>query len=162
MSTSRPPYGPVIVEDWFDESRICYYDDDDMNDEGEHVAVVYPGDMPLAVTVGSYEVPHLCLRELTTEDLWNRREKLHEHIGLQALAPKADGDDLRARYELLLELAFVDGILMDRLHEARFHVRGKNRVRVFISHSSKDKKFANWLSIDLANAGHKPWLDDGT
>ncbi|MGA4632423.1 toll/interleukin-1 receptor domain-containing protein [Pseudomonas solani] len=32
--------------------------------------------------------------------------------------------------------------------------------KIFISHSSKDKQFARWISVDLANSGHKPWLDE--
>ena len=49
--------------------------------------------------------------------------------------------------------------MMDRLMEARFGERGEAR-NVFLSHSSKDKRFANWLAVDLANAGHTPWLDE--
>lgn len=31
---------------------------------------------------------------------------------------------------------------------------------MFISHSSKDKQFARWLAVELANSGHSPWLDE--
>ncbi len=161
MKRSPLPFGPVVVEGWFEEQRICYYDDDDLNEDSKSCAIVYPGDMPLAMTVGSYDVPYASLRAITTEDLWNRREQIHKHIGLRVReVSKDDREQIEKRYELLLELAFVDGILMDRLYEARFHVKGKNRASVFISHSSKDKKFANWLCIDLANARHRPWLDE--
>lgn len=64
------------------------------------------------------------------------------------------------KYELLLELAYLDGALMDRLFVARFSAKGRGKRKVFISHSSVDKQFAKWLAIDLSNAGHKPWLDE--
>lgn len=33
-------------------------------------------------------------------------------------------------------------------------------ARIFISHSSRDKKFVRLLSEDLSAIGHKPWLDE--
>jgi hypothetical protein len=161
MGRQSLSFGPVVIEHWFDEPRIGYYDDDTENDDDETCAVVYPGDLLLAIPVGYYLVPFEFLREVTTQDLWDRREAIHKHIGpALAKVPKGDREAFDARYELLLELAYVDGVLMDRLYVARFHVKGSARASVFISHSSKDKQFANWLYVDLANAGHKPWLDE--
>jgi hypothetical protein len=45
------------------------------------------------------------------------------------------------------------------MFEAQFAAKGKGR-RVFISHSSSDHFFARLLAIDLATAGHQPWLDE--
>lgn len=157
MNRRSLSFGPVVIEDWFDEPRIGYYDDDTENDDDEPCAVVYPGDLFLAIPVGHYDIPYAFLREVTTQDLWDRREAIHKQIGpALAKVPKGDRKAPDGRYELLLELAYVDGVLMDRLYLARFNVKGRTRASVFISHSSKDKQFANWLYVDLANAGHKP------
>lgn len=43
--------------------------------------------------------------------------------------------------------------------EARSN-KARRSKKVFISHSSQNKEFALWLAVDLANSGHKPWLDE--
>lgn len=153
---TEPTYGPVVVEDFFDEPRIgCY--DDEADEEG--FAVVYPGDLLLAMSSGHYIIPHECLREVTTDDLWKRRDTIFSKIGpALSLLPKNKRPSLKDRYELLLEMAYIDGILMDRLFVAR--MTGKKNYRVFISNSSEDKQFVRWLATDLANSGHRPWLDE--
>ncbi len=40
------------------------------------------------------------------------------------------------------------------------HTLSKRGVKLFISHSSKDKSFANFLYTDLKDAGCIPWLDE--
>ncbi|MCG3117992.1 MAG: hypothetical protein ALAOOOJD_00125 [bacterium] len=160
MKRQSLEFGPVVVEGWFDEPRIGYYDDD-VSDDDKPCAIVNLGGMFLDLSVGCHTIPHDFLRAVTTEDLWNRREAIHAHIDrLQRKVSKKDRPPYEERYHLLLELVYVSAVLMDRLFIARFHVRGQRRARVFISHSSKDKQFANWLYVDLANAGHRPWLDE--
>ncbi|MDJ0510430.1 MAG: toll/interleukin-1 receptor domain-containing protein [Crocosphaera sp.] len=56
------------------------------------------------------------------------------------------------------ELHYVDSILVDRMIKARYS-NNQNGAKVFISHSSRDKQVAVWISTDLKNAGHTPWLD---
>lgn len=148
-------YGPVAIENFFDELRIGYYDDE----AEEGLAVVYPGDALLAMNVGHYTIPYYCLRNVTTDDLWSRRNTIFAKIGPQArFLPERKKLSLKKRYELLLELAFVDSVLMDRLFIAR--MTSKKKHTVFISHSSQDKQFVRWLATDIANAGHRPWLDE--
>lgn len=150
------PYGPVVIEDWFDEDRIGYYDD-----ESEKNGVVYLGDMFLALDGGYYLIPYKHLRIVTTDDLWKRKQTIESEIGARLLSiPKEKRPSFETRYKFLLELAYIENILMERLFVARFDAKDNSGVKVFISHSSKDKQFARWLSIDLANSGHRPWLDE--
>lgn len=153
-------FGPVVIEGWFDETRIGYYDNDDVDEQGHDAAVVYQGDMPISMDLGYFMVPYHHIRPVTTDDLMTRREALHQKIGLSLVkVPKSERPPFDKRYRDLIELSFVEGVLTDRMFEARF---GENvgRKEIFISHSSKDKQYAKWLAVDLANAGHKPWLDE--
>lgn len=151
-------YGPVVIEGFFGDDRIGYYDDE--SDDGKK-AVVFLGDMFLALGIGHYLIPYKHLRTVTTDDLWKRKEVIEFEIGARLLrVPKEERPPFEVRYQLLLELAYIENILMDRLFIARFDAKENLGVKVFVSHSSKDKQFARWLSIDLANAGHRPWLDE--
>lgn len=150
MKRKQLSYGPVVIEDYFDDVRIGYYDDD-----SENQAIVYMGDMFLAMNTGYFLVPYKYIREVTTDDLWNRKQKISSEIGPREKLPTFED-----RYKLLLELAYVEEILMNRLYISRFDAKNNTGSKLFISHSSKDKRFAMWLSVDLANAGHKPWLDE--
>lgn len=151
-------YGPVVIEGWFDDNRIGYYDNE--TDDGRK-AVVFLGDMYLSLGIGHYTIPFKNLRVVTTDDLWNRKGKIEFEIGGRLLGiPDEKCPSFEERYELLLELAYIENLLMDRLFVARFHAKENSGAKVFVSHSTKDKQFAKWLSIDLANAGHRPWLDE--
>src|SRR5690349_6922750 len=113
MSGPQLEWGPVVVEDWFDELRIGYYDDDDVNEKDEDCAVVFMGDMFLAMSIGHHMIPHEFLRPVTTADLWNRREAIYSQIARNAFS-KEGKLSYEDRFRLLLELGFVDGVLMDR------------------------------------------------
>lgn len=157
MRKEQLPYGPVAIEGYFENTRIGYYDDDSSEDRK---AVVFLGDMLRALSIGHYLIPYHFLREVTTYDLWKRKEEIEFQIGARLLGvPKKERPKFEQRYRLLLELSFIDNLLMDRLLVARFDANNNSGRRVFISHSSEDKAFATSLSVDLANAGHKPWLD---
>lgn len=88
-----------------------------------------------------------------------RHEELFRLIGLpSSRKPYGQLSDAEEHIEHLTEYAFVQSQLMERMFVARL-TQGIGK-KVFISHSSKDKQFARWLSVDLANRGHDPWLDE--
>jgi len=88
-----------------------------------------------------------------------RREELFQLISMpNRREPYGKLDNAEDHIEHLTEYALVQADLMDRMFTARL-TRGSGK-RVFISHSSKNKQFATWLSVDLANVGHDPWLDE--
>lgn len=162
-------YGPVAIDGWFEEFRIGNYDDDEVDeelgyskddDDPGNVAVVYRGDLLLSLSLGYDLVPYEHVRSVTTDDLMRRREALSSHI---VAAPNETEDERTAalpeRYAALIELAYVDASLMERMDEARLGAKGEPR-NVFISHSSKDQVFSRWLAVDLKAAGHSPWLDE--
>jgi len=171
MSTEHIPYGPVYITDGPHAGRIGYYDDDDaeypanidwetIDDldgiEQTNVAIVYFGDFFLAD--GYFLIPNKYVRDVTTADLMQRRQELHDLIGRFAAAKGAPELDPEERIELLTELHFVEGTLVDRMIDARYSNREQG-AKIFISHSSKDKQFATWLGTDLRAAGHTPWFD---
>jgi hypothetical protein len=138
-------WGIVKITRGQHKGRIALYDDD----EGKR-AIVYFGEMLL---VRRYHyVPFTYLAPVTTADLMERHEDIHRAVALT----KNMGHDKKA--ELLAELAFITDVLSERMLHARLTAGGEKKV--FISHSSKDKQFARWLAVDLANRGHQPWLDE--
>lgn len=172
MSTENIPYGPVYIANGPHAGRIGNYDDDDiefpddidwdnLNDPdsipGQRVAIVYFGDFLLAD--GYYLIPDEFVREITTADLMKRREELHNQIGRFAAIRGAPEIDPEEKIDLLTELHFVEGTLVDRMIHTRYGNKGQG-ARIFISHSSKDKKFATWLGTDLKASGHAPWFDE--
>jgi len=174
MTTENIPYGPVYITDGPHSGKIGYYDDDDIEfpedvdwvnvDDGDpdgiqsqRVAIVYFGDMFLAG--GYYLIPDGFVREVTTADLMKRREELHDQIGRFAVVRGIPEIDSEEKVDLLTELHFVEGALVDRMIHARYGNKGQG-AKIFISHSSKDKKFATWLGTDLKASGHTPWFDE--
>ncbi|MDR1996661.1 toll/interleukin-1 receptor domain-containing protein [Azonexus sp.] len=174
MGTENIPYGPVYIVDGPFAGRIGYYDDNDhefpddidwddidIDDHnsipGQGVAIVYFGDFFLADRY--YLIPDEFVREVTTADLMKRREELHNKIGRFAAARDTPEIDPEEKFDLLTELHFVEGALVDRMIHARYGNKGQG-AKIFISHSSKDKKFATWLGTDLKASGHTPWLDE--
>lgn len=171
MKPEEIPYGPVYITDGPHEGRIGYYDDEGWeflensgwdDSAGDHEAGVPVGYIYFGnffVADGYFVVPLEHLREITTADLMKRREELHDLCGAFAQVKNPNLElDHEERFDLLAELHYVDGVLVDRMIEARYMnlTQGK---RVFISHSSKDKTFATWLGTDLKAAGHTPWFD---
>jgi len=161
MKSGAMGYGPVCIQDWFQEDRIGYFDDETDNDEGELCGVVFIGDMFLSLHDGHHLIPIEFLRPANTDDLWKRRNRIFsEIVGKRSEGGKLKRAGIKQRYRLLLELAYIDGVLMDRVFQAQFKARGKARSSVFISHSSNDKHHALSLAIDLVDVGHRPWLDE--
>ncbi len=129
--------------------RIGNYDDDDDLDRN---AIVYFGDMDCVRDY--YFIKHRYLARVATSDLMTRREQIFRSLGFAA--KNVDEAD---RADLLAELHMIDGALADRMIRSRL-TAADSTTQVFISHSSKDKQFARWLAVDLANAGHSAWLDE--
>jgi len=141
-------YGIVVVTSGPHKGRIGEFDDD----QGTK-GIVYFGSLFFAPSC--HLIPIRFLSPVTTDDLMRRLDELFGLIGLKAREKPTPEQHI----ELLTELALVQDTLADRLFVARFS-RARTGRRVFISHSSKDKQFARWLAIDLASAGHRPWLDE--
>lgn len=176
MDFQEIPYGPVKIIAGPHIGRIGYYDDDEIEFdddidlssmseeeaetvEGKDVAIIYFGDMLLTLNKGYYLIPFEHIRLVTTDDLMKRREELYRLCG--GFKPLDNPDLILDEYEQLdycQELHYVDSILIDRMIQARYS-NNKNGAKIFISHSSKDKTVAIWISTDLKNAGHTPWLD---
>jgi len=182
-------YGPVIITNGPLKGRIGYYDDDtavfsnekdvypdyffsntlnwqDFKEEDDSentdvtrqvldAVIIYIGD--LFIAGGYHVVPKSYIRAVNTSDLIKRRKALGDTCGwLTKRNEERDSDD---ELENLRELHYIDSILVDRMIKTRY-IDSKHGKSIFISHSSKDKKFAKWLGADLKDAGHSPWLDE--
>lgn len=143
--------GVVKVVSGRHNGRIGYLDDEDGS------GIVYFGDFFYAPHY--HLIPFKHLAPVTTDDLMRRHEELFHLIGMpHTREPYGRLGDAEEHIEHLTEYALVQSELMERLFTARL-TEGAGK-RVFISHSSKDKQFATWLSVDLGNHGHDPWLDE--
>lgn len=140
-------WGPVKIIGGSLKGRIGNYDNDDDNEKNAIVYIGFP-----TLTHEYYLIPHKYLAPVTVSDLIRRRDEI-SHLLMKR--PKVVSDK---RAELLNELSLVDEELAGRMFVARLMSGGKKNV--FISHSSKDKQFAKWLAVELANSGHSPWLDE--
>lgn len=148
------PYGPVLISGGPHKGRIGIYDDNDYNIEKRcEEAIVYFGDFQIAP--GYFIIPFENISEVTTHSLMERRRVLFDDVTSLKESPLKGERRARA----LEELNLIDGLLADRMFSARLTEAAKG-VRVFISHSSKDKQFARWISVDLKNAGHRIWFDE--
>jgi hypothetical protein len=149
MRVTPGAWGLVTILGGTHKGRIGLYDDDDENGRR---GIIYFGDMDYVRHY--FFVPHRFLGEITTADLMGRRAAINVAIGF---AGRRVADDQRA--DLLAELLLIDGALADRLIRSQL-TEPAVACRIFISYSSKDKQFAKWLAVDLANAGHSVWLDE--
>lgn len=145
-------WGPVKVTRGVHAGRIGYFDDTELPK-----GIVYFGDCFYAPCY--HLIPIHYLAPITTDDLMTRYGELFRLIGLpNRNEPYGKLATAEEHIEHLSEYAFVQAQLMERIYVARFS-QGSGK-KIFISHSSKDKQFATWLSVDLANRGHDPWLDE--
>lgn len=145
-------WGPVRVVAGRHKNRIGYLDDSD-----GRTGYVYFGDFFRALKYERIQLRYLV--PITTADLMQRYEALSKAVYMPSdVRPYGDLDSAEEFINHLLELSYVQEQLMERMFVAR--LAQSNGKRVFISHSSKDKQFATWLSVDLANHGHQPWLDE--
>jgi len=159
-------WGAVFITDGPNKGRIGNYDDnefipdeeyewDEDSDEepkGDSFAIVYFGH--LFQCQNYHLTPFEYLRPVTIDDLFSRREKLQKKLMGWAF----ERNELPDTYEFT-ELMWIEEELNNRLIKARYREVDMGK-KVFISHSSKDKKFAKWLCADLTHSGHSPWLDE--
>lgn len=126
----------------------------------QQVAIIYFGHVFL--TDSYVAVPKGFIAEVTMSDLLGRHDFLYKFLAKSMRSNiKKPRIPLKGKLDHLHELHLVETILLDRITTARYSNR-TNKVKIFISHSSKDKVFARWLSTDLQNSGHEPWLDEWT
>ncbi|MDA3643527.1 toll/interleukin-1 receptor domain-containing protein [Saccharopolyspora indica] len=165
-------YGPVVVRQPGQDLRIGYWDndeydcDDDCDDDcGVDClkAIVYYGDPPFSAISRYYFVDPSCLSPIDTDSLWSRRERLQRIMADRVFAKRKGrrrAYSYKQLYEFSVELMFVNNLLADRMVSARINEGKVGGRRVFISYSSSDHQAATWLSVDLANESHLPWLDE--
>lgn len=152
FTSSDFEYGSIIVTKGPHKGRIGALDDTTTQGKRTYGYVYFAG-FGIASTYAL--VPISYLRRPNTRDFLDRRETLWRAI-TPYLENALEGDE---RIDALQELAYVDGLLNDRMFEAQFMSKNDG-VTIFLSHSSIDKSFVRALAVDLASMGHKPWLDE--
>jgi hypothetical protein len=147
MDKDELDYGIVKIAQGIHKGRIGEYDDDYTDKK----AIIYFGSM---YYVREYFcIPHKYLAQVTTLDLIYRSDEIDKIIGFAA----RNVNDTKLS-KLLAEMSLIDHALFKRVLHSRTITEGKKNV--FISHSSKDKRFARLLATDLTQVGHLPWLDE--
>lgn len=147
MKKERLPWSTVKIISGSHKGRIGNYDDDTLDDKH---AIVYFGS---PMYMSEYHLlSHKHFAPTTIDDLMTRHGEI-----LKTLKGRAKVS-VSKQAELFAELSLIDNELAERMFTARL-TAGETK-KVFISHSSKDKEFVRWLAVDLANAGHPPWLDE--
>lgn len=171
-------YGPILCTQGPHKGRIGYYDDEEIDcdlceekccfatctkdidceecpdypEDGRNcreLAIVYWGD-PLLCSEYSMIPMEYCTNTIPMQALACRTEALQSSI--------ARAKDNKRKAKLLLELEYVQKLFYEK-HIQSIFVEQKGK-KLFISHSSKDKAFANCLYADLVEKGHNPWLDE--
>jgi hypothetical protein len=144
-------YGVVKVLYGEYQGRIGYYDDD--NEVGYEVSgLVYFGSLEFAGTQDF--IPLSFLAPAMTPDLLARKLEITKLIGYRI--QRVSNFE---RTSMLEELLLIEEELSNRVMLSRFSSTNAGKS-IFISHSSKDKPFAEWLALELVSAGHSPWLDE--
>lgn len=141
-------YGPVLCLDGPLKGEIGYLDDFD-EENGEEVGIVYFGTPLLCSKYHLIPLKHLS-NDITMHDLLQCKGILESRISRQ--------NDSATKSRLLLELEYVNTLFYEKHIET--HTLSKKGIKLFISHSSQDKDYANILYTDLKNAGCVPWLDE--
>ena len=141
-------YGSVICLEGPFKGHIGFLDDfEEENDE--ELGVVYFGNPLLCSAYYLIPVNYLS-NNITIYEIIQCKEKLESQISYQKESKK--------KFQLVLELEFVNTLFYEK-HIAT-HILSKKGLKLFISHSSKDKGYANILYADLKAAGCVPWLDE--
>ncbi|QWT39314.1 toll/interleukin-1 receptor domain-containing protein [Dickeya dadantii] len=171
MALKPGDYGIVKVIHGVHKGRIGYYDDDDFisseeeiadNDEytyeesenEDQIAIVYFGDFLLAPE--HYSISHDALEHVSMNDLMIRKEELFNLCSPFVSKKKTNYTKLCSYFS---ELHLVETTLLEKIVEQRYVHKPKG-LKIFISHSSKDKSFAKLLCMDLEANGYIPWLDE--
>ncbi|MDO8769604.1 MAG: toll/interleukin-1 receptor domain-containing protein [Burkholderiaceae bacterium] len=145
-------YGPVVVLRGKHKGRIGDFDDDTYHRSRPHAIVKFAH--PLITPYYTY-IPIDYLDSPNTQQLIARYEQLFWHLS-PFRGKELEGDK---RIEALEEFTYVSSLLADRMFTAQFE-KSPRGAKIFISHSSADKSFVRGLAVDLAAAGHQPWLDE--
>ncbi|MGW4129287.1 toll/interleukin-1 receptor domain-containing protein [Amycolatopsis japonica] len=152
-------FGPVLVRQPKASPRIGYYDDDDYMGRAQR-AIVYYCEPPFLTNPKYQLVPLSRLSPVNTEVLWVRRRELQKlMIDLRSGRAGARRSFERL-YDFSQELSYVNSLLSDRMINALANEGNVGGKQVFLSYSSKDRAMATALSVDLANEGHRVWLDE--
>lgn len=145
-------YGCVYVIRGKHKGRIGELDDDATHRGKLHGVVKFA---PCGISADYALIPIEYLQAPNTQQLMSRYEQLFNQ-----LTPYRSGEvQGEERISALEELAYVSGILSDRMFAARFS-GPPNGAKVFLSHASADKNFVRALAVDLAVLGYQPWLDE--
>lgn len=151
-------YGPVKVVKGRHKGRIGCYDDD--TDSGKS-AYVYWGNM--VSVLDSYDIIRkgYLSGQITMYDLVMRGVELQNTIARMRCEQqyKSIGDDdYQEITDLYGEYVYIMGYL-NKVYESTFYLQGEGKMKVFISHSSKDKDIALWIATDLKRAKYDVWFD---
>jgi hypothetical protein len=106
---------------------------------------------------GYYHIPQQFLRPATIKDLIQRHREIQQEIFDAAWTVDTDEFDDGELKNLLLEQSFVADEIWAR--EMRLATRHGDK-NVFLCHASADKPFVRQVCNDLAEAGHKVWMDE--
>lgn len=142
-------YGPVYINTGIYKGRIGCYDD---NEDGK--AIVLFGDIFLTNTYSL--IPFDYLSNVNTKVLFERRDSIIKIL----VSQKEKNEKLtkKKRISYLEEIEYINSILTDRMIDSMLH-HNESQTKIFLSHSSLDKKFVTSLAIDLKNYGFDVWLD---
>jgi len=170
-------YGPIICVEGPHKGRVGYFDDIgndcslcsnnyclhnyNTNDcdnclqnetkasECIELAIIYFGEMILCTK--NHMIPiEYCSNTIHMRDLAKRVEELQKSMyGEKNNSEKND---------LLLELGYAKTLFYAKY--VLSNISSDKGKKLLISHSSKDKTFANCLYADLIEQGHNPWLDN--
>lgn len=168
-------YGPILCIGGPNKGRIGFFDDTDINcdlcestclchdcedvencdkclsenRDCQEYAIIYWGDM---ISCTTYELVPIewCTSTISMKALISRIDFLQQKTArMKESIQKA---------KLLQELIFAKTLFYEKHIATRFTKR--KGLKLFISYSSLDKHYANYLFADLSEAGHDPWIDD--
>jgi len=170
-------YGPIICIEGTHKGRVGFFDDIDsgcnlcsndccfhncnVNDcdncprneagagECPELAIIYFGEMLFCAKYHMIPIEY-CSNTIPMRALVKRIEELKESICSEKNNSKKNA--------LLLELDYAKTQFYEK--HILSNISSDKGKRLLISHSSKDKAFANCLYADLVEQGHNPWLDD--
>lgn len=145
-------YGPVVVIKGAHQGRIGMLDDETF-EKGRLHGIVYFGGFGL--TLSYRRIPITYLRRPTSMDLLSRHEIVWRRLTSYSRSP-ALGEE---RIGLLEEYSYIASLLNQKMFEAQF-MHKHDGASIFLSHSSADKNFVKSLAVDLAEMGHRPWVDE--
>lgn len=141
-------YGRLFSQKGRIKGKIGYLDDKDTY-EGKQCGIVYFGNPSFCLSYHLVPIEYLS-NKVTMYEIIQRKEELQQQI-----VSEKDG---KKKTYLLLELEFVNTLCYER--HIQTHTISQSGIKLFLSHSSKDKEFANLLYSDLKESGCIPWLDE--